>query len=189
MFTTFLEQGFFHILDPGGMDHLLFFLALCAIYRVEDWKQILWMVSSFTLAHSLSLLLSAMGVLSVSTSLVEWLIPLTIAFTCIENLFIPGLHPYRVFFSGFFGLIHGLGFSNQLKLLFSGMHWNLFETLLPFNIGLELGQLLIISGILILFYLVRFWSYMSPRRLNYMCSVPVLLQALYWLYERNIFGS
>ena len=189
MFTTFLQQGFTHILDPGGIDHILFLLAICAIYSIRDWKQIIWIVTSFTFAHSLTLLFSVMGWVIIAAPVIEFLIACTIVFTCIENLWLPQLHAYRVTFSAFFGLIHGLGFSNQLKSLFMGMDFNVLETLLPFNLGLELGQMVIISSCLVLIFLLNKIKYLNPRAINYLVSVPVLIQAIVWIFERNIFRS
>lgn len=189
MFSTFLHQGFTHILDPGGLDHILFLLAICAIYSYRDWKALLAIISSFTIAHSLTLFLSVMGWLNVSTGLIEWLIVGTIVFTCIENLCLPKLHRYRVVFSGFFGLIHGLGFSNQLKSLFRGIELNVWETLVPFNVGLELGQIIIIICSLVLIYTLSYVKYCTPKNINYIISGAVLIQAIQWLYERNIFGN
>lgn len=184
MFKTFLEQGFTHILDPGGADHILFLLAICAIYSTKDWKQVLWLITSFTIAHSITLALSVMNVISLAPPIVELLIASTIAFTCIENLFIPSLHRYRIFFSGFFGLVHGMGFSFQLKSLFTGMDFHFWNTLLPFNLGLEGGQIVIISGALLLIALLSRIPKLQAQHINYLISFPVLIQALWWMWER-----
>jgi hydrogenase/urease accessory protein HupE len=185
MFSTFLQQGFTHILNPGGADHILFLFAICAIYRYEKWKRVLWIVTSFTLAHSCTLALSVLNIINIPGAVVEFLIATTIAFTCIENLFLPKLHNYRIIFSGFFGLVHGLGFSYQLKSLFAGMEFSVWNTLLPFNLGLEAGQIVIISGALLLITLLNRIPRIQPKHINYLISVPILIQALWWMWERR----
>jgi hydrogenase/urease accessory protein HupE len=184
-FYIFLSQGFHHILDPKGYDHILFLFAICAIYCYKDWKRILWIVTSFTIAHSITLALSVLNVISLDATLIEFLIAFTIFFTCVENLFLPKLHDYRVLFSGFFGLIHGMGFSRLLKELFLGMEFNPFTTLLPFNLGLEIGQIVIITVIITLIYLATNYLNLSLKTINYIISIPILLQAVYWMWERK----
>ncbi|POY35210.1 HupE / UreJ protein [Solitalea longa] len=183
-FLTFLQEGFFHILDLQGYDHILFSFAICAIYANKDWKQILWIITSFTIAHSITLALSVFNIITINGNLVEFLIALTIFFTCIENLFIPQLHSYRVLLSGFFGLVHGMGFSRLLKELFMGMQFNAFTTLLPFNIGLEFGQIIIISFILLVIYCLIKLAYLKPKTITYIISVPVLFQSAIWMWHR-----
>ncbi len=182
-FYIFLEQGFFHILDLSGYDHILFLFAICAIYSVKDLKKLVWIISSFTLAHSITLALSALNFLVLDVALIEFLIAFTIFFTCIENLFLSKLHRYRVLFSFAFGLIHGLGFSRMLKDLFMGMEFNLLSTLLPFNLGLEGGQLIILSIILILIFLAG-RAGIRPKVINFIISIPIGLQAVFWMWQR-----
>ena len=93
MFYQFLSQGFLHILDFNGLDHLLFLTVLGVVYSLRQWKQLLWVLTAFTIAHSISLALALFEVYSLQTSLVEFLIPATILFTCIENLFFQ--HKYK----------------------------------------------------------------------------------------------
>lgn len=188
-FHTFFGQGFNHIFDFGALDHILFLFAICAIYEVKDWKKIVWIITSFTLAHSLTLALAILNVVNVPQNITEFLIAITILFTCIENMFIPKLHRYRILLSGFFGLIHGLGFSGLLKQLFMGMDLNLWNTLLPFNLGIEIGQLFIIGIVFILFYLVKKYTNITQKQKIFAISIPTALLAIYWLWERNIFST
>ena len=183
-FTIFLQQGFLHILDLSGYDHILFLFAICSIYLAKDWKQILLIVTSFTVAHSITLALSALHVIVMNAELIEFLIAFTIFFTCIENLFISFLHPYRMAFSFIFGLVHGMGFSRMLTELFMGMEFNVLNTLLPFNIGLEIGQVLIISTIIALIYLLHQYARVKPAVINYLISIPVGIQSLAWMINR-----
>ncbi|WP_036679456.1 HupE/UreJ family protein [Daejeonella oryzae] len=183
-FYIFLEQGFFHILDLQGYDHILFLLAICAIYSLNDWKTILWIITSFTIAHSLTLALSVLNFIFVSPELVEFLIAFTIFFTCLENLFFRKLHPYRMGFSFVFGLIHGMGFSRLLKDLFMGMEFNVLNTLLPFNLGLEAGQFIIILFIMSFLMILRTFLKVNKQTINYLISIPVLAQATFWMLQR-----
>lgn len=183
-FNIFLEQGFLHILDLAGYDHILFLFALCAIYNIKDWKQLLCIVTSFTLAHSITLALSAMDIIVMDAGLIEFLIAFTIFFTCIENIFFGRLHPYRMVFSFVFGLIHGMGFSRLLKDLFMGMEFNVLNTLLPFNLGLEVGQLVILVVIMAFIYSLQKFAGLHSKLINYLISIPVAIQAFVWMWQR-----
>lgn len=183
-FNLFFEEGFFHIVSLDAIDHILFILAFVAIYDFKEWKKIFWIVTSFTIAHSLSLFISLMDLVRINSALIEILIAFTISFTCIENLFVKSAPKHRIIVTGFFGLIHGLGFSNALKSLFMGMDLNLFETLLPFNIGIEIAQLLIIGIILLLFYVMYNHFKMDKKIINRLISVPTLFLSIYWMLNR-----
>jgi hypothetical protein len=158
-FQLYFQLGIQHILDIKGFDHILFVVALCAIYITRDWKKILILVTAFTIGHSITLALATLRLLKVDSDWVEFLIPTTIAITALSNIFKPKPSSGRgiqinYFFALFFGLIHGLGFSNYLRSLL-GKEASLFEPLLAFNLGLEVGQLVIVaifmvvSGILV----------------------------------------
>jgi hypothetical protein len=152
-FFIYLQLGYKHITDFNGYDHILFVVALCAIYRITDWQKILYLVTAFTIGHSITLALAALKMIDYSTDFVEFLIPVTIIFTCVSNFFHRStesvLDPEQFSRSRYmlalsFGLIHGLGFSNYLRSLL-GKDQNIIPQLLAFNIGLELGQLVIVS--------------------------------------------
>ncbi|RZS95222.1 HupE/UreJ family protein [Cecembia calidifontis] len=148
-FQLYFQLGIQHILDLDGFDHILFVVALCAIYILRDWKKIIILVTAFTVGHSLTLALATLNLIKVDTDLVEFLIPVTIGITALSNILKPkpstgkGLQ-INYLFALFFGLIHGLGFSNYLRSLL-GKEASLFEPLLAFNIGLEVGQLVIVA--------------------------------------------
>lgn len=151
-FGLFFEMGYQHIADLKGIDHILFVLALCIRYQFADWKKLLWLITAFTIGHSITLALSVFNILNYSTSWIEFLIPVTILITAISNVFVKKFvykakFPLIYFFALFFGLIHGLGFSNYLKSLLSKGE-NIVPELLAFNLGLEAGQLLIVLCIL-----------------------------------------
>lgn len=148
MFGIYLQLGFDHILDLNAYDHILFVMTLCAIYVLADWKKVLWLVTAFTVGHSLTLALSVFSLVSIPASLIEKLIPITIMVTALSNVFwkAEGSNRMRWLYAmaGFFGLIHGLGFSNYLKALLGGEE-DLLLPLFAFNLGVEGGQILIVA--------------------------------------------
>ena len=140
---------------------MLFLLALCAIYTLSDWRKVLALVTSFTLGHSVTLALSTFNLIQFDTALIEFLIPVTILFTCLTNFFklkgaaskqhtIFSLHNLMAVF---FGLVHGMGFSNYLKSLL-GHGSDTWLQLLAFNVGIELGQLLIVLMLLVVAFIL-----------------------------------
>lgn len=148
-FQLYFQLGIQHILDLKGFDHILFVVALCAIYVTRDWKKILILVTAFTIGHSITLALATLKLVRVNSDWIEFLIPVTIAVTALSNIFSPkpssgrGIQINYVF-ALFFGLIHGLGFSNYLRSLL-GKEASIFQPLLAFNLGLEVGQLVIVT--------------------------------------------
>lgn len=169
VFTTYLQLGFFHIFNLQAYDHLVFLLALCAPYVLRDWRRVVLLVTSFTVGHSLTLALATLDLVHYSSEVIELLIPVTIILTCLLNLARAGRTPLRRSDSAaataggplvlalpnllavLFGLIHGLGFSSYLRGLLGGQRRPVLE-LLSFNVGVELGQLLIVGLILALGY-------------------------------------
>jgi apolipoprotein N-acyltransferase len=157
-FEIYLPLGFQHITDIQGYDHILFIIALCAIYRLKDWKKVALLVTAFTIGHSITLALATTNVFSYDTKLIELLIPVTIVLTCLINFFHKSSqYTYELESSSFFrypiamvfGLVHGMGFSNYLRSLL-GVEQSIWQPLLAFNIGLELGQLVIVFIVLII---------------------------------------
>jgi len=148
-FQLYFQLGIQHILDLKGFDHILFVVALCAIYVTRDWKKILILVTAFTIGHSITLALATLKLVKVNSDWIEFLITVTIAVTAVSNIFSPkpssgrGIQINYVF-ALFFGLIHGLGFSNYLRSLL-GKEASIFQPLLAFNLGLEVGQLVIVT--------------------------------------------
>ncbi len=153
-FWLYFTLGREHIADLSGYDHILFIIALCLRYNVADWKKLLVLVTAFTIGHSITLALSALNYITISSDWIEFLIPVTIVITALSNVWqkekaVQSKFPLIYFLALFFGLIHGLGFSNYLKALL-GKDENILTQLLAFNIGLEAGQLLIVGGVLII---------------------------------------
>ena len=161
MFQLYLELGLEHIADLQGYDHILFVAMLCAVYTFKEWKQVLILVTAFTIGHSLTLALATLNIIRVSNAWVEFLIPVTIFITAVGNMVSakPGHASARVKYALalFFGLIHGLGFSNYLRSLL-GAHDSIALPLFAFNIGVELGQILIVVCILTLTALILFFK-------------------------------
>jgi ABC-type antimicrobial peptide transport system permease subunit len=155
-FGFYLREGFYHITDWKGYDHILFVMALCLPYFLKDWKQVLILITAFTIGHSLTLALSVFNKILIPGTWIEFLIPITIIITALENLFRNNTQPKHVRFryaaALLFGLIHGLGFSNYLRSMM-GKSENIITQLLAFNIGLELGQLLIILAVLMVSFI------------------------------------
>lgn len=142
MFRVYLPMGFEHIVSLAGFDHLLFIIALCAIYAPEQWRRILVMLTGFTVGHSLTLALTALQVIAFSQTVVEWLIPFTILLTGLGNVLLPlPLNIWRPFgVATVFGLVHGCGFAGFFTLML-GDAQSILGPLLAFNLGLEAGQI------------------------------------------------
>jgi hypothetical protein len=145
---TFAQLGFRHIADVEALDHILFLVALAAIYRLRDLRSVLWVVTAFTVGQSVTLALAVTGALTLPSALIEFLIPVTIVITGIENIIVsdrsraPWAGRYRPVFAGVFGLVHGAGFANYLKALFVD---RIAVPLLGFNLGIEVGQLVVLA--------------------------------------------
>lgn len=165
-FLVFIRLGFEHIADIRGYDHILFIIALCAGYDLRHWKKLLILVTAFTIGHSITLALATLRIISINDALVEFLIPLTIFITGVMNILTSSpeaggvvegnrARSIKYFLALAFGLIHGMGFSNFLRSLL-GAEEGIALPLFAFNLGLELGQILIVLAILFLtFFVVR----------------------------------
>jgi len=157
-FSIFFPMGIEHITDLNGLDHILFITALCMRYLISDWKKLLILVTAFTVGHSITLALSTLNIISLPQRWTEFFIALTIVITAFNNWFVKDFtfktrYPAIYFFALFFGLLHGLGFSTLLKSML-GQDQNIVVQLLAFNLGLEVGQLIIVACILIITYLL-----------------------------------
>jgi len=155
-----VQYGINHVLDINGYDHVLFLIVLSVPYLFKDWKRVLLLVSVFTLGHTLSLFLAAYNVVSVNGKLVEFLIPVTIFIVAIFNVFTAGKQAKNekigvLFFTTlFFGLIHGLGFAREFKMMV-GKSDNKIMTLLEFALGIEIAQVIIVFLVLFLGFLMQ----------------------------------
>jgi len=185
--TVYIAWGFDHIL-PKGLDHILFILGLFLFSTAI--KPLLWQVTMFTVAHTITLGLAMNGIISLPAIIVEPLIALSIAYIGIENVFAKNLHRSRLVLVFIFGLLHGLGFASMLSEI--GLPENAFVTaLISFNVGVELGQIAII---LMAYLLVTVWIG-GKTWYKKMVATPASLVisgiALYWFFERlelEVFG-
>lgn len=186
-FSLYFSLGWQHILDWNGYDHILFVLVLCGIYLLQDWRRVLILVTAFTIGHSVTLALSVLHILSIDTATIEFLIPVTILLTALVNIFNKNRNQRFVWisysFALFFGLIHGLGFSNFLKSVL-GKEQHIIGPLFAFNVGLEFGQLLIVSGVLIISSLLLFFFKVPRREWNLFLSSGVFGIAFIMAIER-----
>ena len=195
-FLAFFEIGFRHIVAWDAADHILFLLALAAIYRGRDWRAALAVISAFTVGHSITLLLAVTDVLVLPTRIVEFLIPVTIVATGIENLVMRDRAAHgsgarhRPIFAALFGLVHGAGFAGYLKSLFMD---HIAMPLLGFNVGIEAGQIVVLLGSAAAFLVVDRALHGLPRRRGWpdafqlrliTVSAAVTLVACGWAVER-----
>ena len=184
-FELYFQLGVNHILDMSGFDHILFVVVLCSLYPPGHWKKILFLVTAFTIGHSVTLAFATLNLIRVNASLVEFLIPLTIAVTAISNILRPQIKSglqLNCFFAFFFGVIHGLGFSNYLKALL-GNEVSILNPLFAFNIGLEVGQLVILASFLMISILLFIWFKVKQRDWTMMISSIVLGMALMMMVD------
>ncbi len=187
-FGLYFTLGREHIADWQGIDHILFIMALCLRYQFTDWRKILVLITAFTIGHSVTLALSVLNLLHFSTKWIEFLIPVTIVITAISNVFVKKFvfkskFPLIYFFASFFGLIHGLGFSNYLKSLL-GKDEGIFTQLLAFNLGLEVGQLIIVAAVLLLSFVLTGLIKVSRREYILYASGGVFALALQMAIQR-----
>ncbi len=156
-FLFYLNLGWEHIISLDALDHQLFVLALIAVYSYIDWKKILILVTAFTIGHSVTLALSILDVFRVPSAWVEFLIPLTIVLTSLDNILMKNkkqiLMRANYYLALIFGLIHGMGFANTARVMIAKSQ-GIAIPLLGFNIGLELGQIVIVLAILILLFIL-----------------------------------
>jgi hypothetical protein len=191
-FYMYLRLGLEHILDINGYDHILFVLVLCAIYTVADWKKILVLVTAFTVGHSATLALATFQVVKVDTDLIEMLIPVTILITAISNIFRSKSTRRASYINNnyvlalFFGLIHGLGFSNYLRALL-GRDSSILKQLFAFNVGVEVGQIIIVGIFMLVSFILitilgvrqRDWNLVISSAIAGI-SLILITQADYW---------
>ena len=168
IFQLYFKLGLDHIADINAYDHIVFVIALCAVYRIEEWRKVAILVTAFTVGHSITLALAALNIIQFPKDLIEFLIPLTIFVTSIYNVIKQDAHKVKInwkyLFALFFGLIHGMGFSSYFRsLMMEGD--SVVQPLFAFNVGIEAGQLMIVAVILFLSYF--FLSYLKIKQKDY----------------------
>jgi len=187
-FYIWFITGIQHIADWKAYDHILFLLALCCVYSALQWKNVIINITAFTIGHSFSLALSVLNFITINSNLVEFLIAITIVITCILNILNSTNHNainHKIVFilTILFGLIHGLGFSSLLKQML-GKEENILFPLFSFNLGIEIGQLLIVSLSLLLSFV--FVSLLKIKQTKYVnvISLIIFATALFMAIER-----
>lgn len=186
-FGFYFGLGWEHIISPDALDHQLFIAALCAIYVLRDWKQVLILVTAFTIGHSITLALSVLDVVRFPGKWVEFLIPVTIVLTALFNVFQKKFTPRSVrinyFLALFFGLIHGMGFANSIRFMLAQdqqLGWSLFG----FNAGLEAGQIVVVLILLLLTQFIIGLLRANRREWVLFLSGGVFLMSLKMALER-----
>lgn len=189
-FLFYLRQGFEHITDLQGLDHMIFVVTLCAVFTNKQWRQLVILITAFTIGHSISLVLASLKIIPINQQLVETLIPITILLTSIYNITQKkqGSQRFKInyFLALAFGLIHGMGFSNFFSTMMMGISDG--STVLPlfsFNVGIEIGQLAIVAGIFFVSYLFSTFLNVKHRDWNLYVSgagggvaITMILKAL-----------
>lgn len=192
-FLIYFQIGLKHVLDIHAYDHVLFLIALSVPFSFNDWKRILLLVTVFTLGHTTALFLSVFGIIAVKVNVVEFLIPITILITAFYNLFTAGKTSKNnsvnlVFIiTLFFGIIHGLGFSNYFKTILGGSNVSKLLPMCEFALGIEVAQIAVVIVVLILSYIVQTVFRFSKRDWALVMSafiigvvLPMIIQSEIW---------
>ncbi|MBB4801280.1 hypothetical protein HNP37_001319 [Flavobacterium nitrogenifigens] len=192
-FWIYFQIGLKHVLDIHAYDHVLFLIALTVPYLFKDWKRIFLLVSLFTIGHTLALILSVYGIIAIKVNIVEFLIPITILITALYHLFTAGKTSKNdgvnlVFFiTLFFGIIHGLGFSNYFKTILGGSATSKLLPLGEFALGIEAAQLVVVFVVLVISYIVQTVFRFSKRDWALVMSafiigvvVPMIIESPIW---------
>ena len=186
-FWFYLQLGWGHIISKDALDHQLFILALVAIFSIQDFKKVLILVTAFTLGHSLTLFLSATDVIRFSSKWVEFLIPCTIVFTAADNLIFSKdkkrLMQVNYLLALLFGLIHGMGFANSVRIMLA-QEQDIVLPLLGFNVGLEIGQIAVVIIVLSIFYILSTFLKLKKKHWVMLVSAPILIFSIKMALER-----
>lgn len=191
-FWIYFQIGLKHILDINSYDHVLFLIALAVPFSFKDWKRIILLVSLFTIGHTMALILSVFGIIAIKVSVVELLIPITILITALFNLFTAGKSNKKesinlVFFIVlFFGIVHGLGFSNYFKSILGGTATSKLLPLGEFALGIEAAQIVVVFIVLIVSYIVQTIFRFSKRDWTLVMSAFIIGVVLPMIIENKI---
>jgi len=193
-FLIYFQLGLKHILNIYSYDHILFLIALAIPLSFKDWKRVLVLITTFTIGHTIALLLSLYGIIAVKVTVVELLIPITILIVALFHLFTAGKSGKKesinlVFFiTLFFGIIHGLGYSNYFKSIHHGASTSKLLAVFEFALGIEVAQLVVILVVLILAYIVQTVFRFSKRDWTLVMSafiigvvLPIIIGNKIWL--------
>ncbi len=186
-FLFYLKLGWEHIISWDALDHQLFVLVLVAVYSYKEWRKILILVTAFTIGHSITLALSILDIIRIPANWIEFLIPLTILLTALDNILMrnkpENLMRMNYYLALVFGLIHGMGFANTARMMISSEE-NITVPLLGFNLGLELGQVVVFLFILLVEFLsFKFFKIKKVQWIVF-ASLITLLISLYICIDR-----
>ena len=193
-FWIYFNTGLRHVLDINAYDHVLFLIALTIPYAFKDWQRVLLLVTLFTVGHTMALLLSVYGFVQIKVNLVEFLIPITILITAVFHLFTAGKNSKKESISFiavvtlFFGIIHGLGFSNYFNTILPGNASAKLMPLLEFALGIETAQVIVVLIVLILSYIVQTIFRFSKRDWTLVMSAFVIGVVIPMVIESEIWG-
>ncbi len=194
-FMLYFKIGLNHVLDINGYDHVLFLIALTVPYAFKDWKRVLLLVTLFTVGHTLALILSVYEIVIIKAYLVEFLIPITILVAAAFHLFTAGKSgknesiTFVAFVTLFFGVIHGLGFSNYFKTILPGSSTDKLLPLLEFALGIEAAQIIVVIIVLLLSYIVQTFFRFSKRDWTLVMSAFVIGVVLPMIIKSDIWGA
>jgi hypothetical protein len=190
-FTLYFKIGLHHVLDFSAYDHILFLIVLAVVFNFNQWKKVLWLVTLFTLGHSITLALSAFEIVRIQVDIIEFLIPLTIFITGLVNIITINKTPkenenINLLFALFFGLIHGLGFSNYFKMMVGREEDKLFP-LVEFALGIEAAQIIIVLGVLSIGALIlslkkikrEYWILINSS-IVILISIKMMFERIFW---------
>lgn len=192
IFYMYFKLGVTHITDLIGYDHILFIMVLCAAYSFTQWKNLVILITAFTIGHCTTLILAINNYITIHGEIIEFLIPITILLTSIANILqkddlVKQKHQlFNYLMAMFFGLIHGLGFSNYLRSLL-GSESNLVKPLFAFNLGIELGQIMIVAIIILITAVTVYFGHVKKREWNLILSGAGLGVSLILIIERYPF--
>jgi hydrogenase/urease accessory protein HupE len=190
-FILYFKMGLHHVLDFNAYDHILFLIVLAVVFSFHQFKKVVWLVTLFTIGHSITLALSAFGILSIPMKLIEFLIPVTIFITgtvnvCASKKVAGGKQNTNLILALFFGLIHGLGFSNYFKMMIGKGEDKVFP-LLEFSLGIEAAQIIIVLCILLIGSTLQNFFKVNKRDWILVCSsivigfsIQMMLNRVFW---------
>lgn len=191
-FWTFFQVGLRHVIDINAYDHVLFLVALTAPFFFKDWKQILILVTVFTLGHTIAMTLAVYNILRMQSVIIEFLIPVSILVTALFSLFSGGKAPKSqsqtiiMLITLFFGIIHGLGFSTYFKSILSGTPTDKLLPLFQFALGIEAAQVIIVGCMLIISYFAQTFTKFNRRDWTLVLSAFVVGVVLPMIIDNDI---
>ena len=194
-FWIYFQIGLKHVLDIHAYDHVLFLIALAVPFSFADWKRVVLLVTLFTIGHTMALMLSVFEIVTIKVNVVELLIPITILITALFNLFTAGKSSKRdsinlVFFiTLFFGIIHGLGFSNYFKSILGGSASSKILPLSEFALGIEAAQIVVVFVVLVISYIIQTVFRFSKRDWTLVMSAFVIGVVIPMIVESEIWNK